>query len=215
MPVPAFHEMLLPLLKLTIDGAEYRLPALAPAIAAHFKLTDEDLRELLPSGVQTRFRNRLAWAKVYLGRAGLLETIQRGRFRISERGKKLLASNPAELTLATLKQFPEFGTFVGASTSGDAASAIDANDDNNKSGTPEETLEAAYVSVRAELGQQLLSSVMGASPSFFEDLVIDLMLAMGYGGSRVDAGKKIAKSGDGGIDGIISEDRLGLDFIYL
>ncbi|TAJ89610.1 restriction endonuclease [Reyranella sp.] len=214
MAVPAFHNLLLSLLKRTHDGAKHRLPLLAPLVARDLNLTTDDLSELLPSGVQSRYRNRLAWAKVYLSRAGLLETVERGSFRITDRGKKLLATNPPEVTLDTLRQYPEFSAFVGKTTAA-GASAASAADVNEKEDTPEETLEAAYSTVRASLGQQLHVAIMAATPAFFERLVLDLMLAMGYGGSRADAARNVAKSGDGGIDGIISEDRLGLDFIYL
>jgi restriction system protein len=215
MAVPAFQKLLLPLLRRSNDGAEHRLPTLAPLVASDLGLNSDDLAELLPSGGQSRYRNRLAWAKVYMSRAGLLETVQRGSFRITQRGKQLLATNPSEIGLDTLRQYPEFTAFAGGSAPEVATGSGGAVDAGQSDDTPEETLETAYATVRAALGQQLLAAVMAATPAFFEGLVLDLMLAMGYGGSRTDAARNIAKAGDGGIDGIISEDRLGLDFIYL
>ncbi|WIM10196.1 restriction endonuclease [Enhydrobacter sp.] len=214
MAIPAYHELMLPLLRHAGDGAEHRLPLIAPLVARDAGLTPKDLAEVLASG-QNRYRNRLAWAKVYLSRAGALEPVQRGSFRITERGKQLLAASPAGITLDTLKQYPEFNTFLNKTAPEGENKTTGFGEAGDKDDTPEETLEAAYASVRAALGQQVLAAVMAATPSFFENLVLDLMLAMGYGGSRVDAASNIAKSGDGGIDGIISEDRLGLDFIYL
>jgi restriction system protein len=215
MAVPAFQKLLLPLLRRASDGAEHRLPTLAPLVAGDLGLTTDDLAEPLPSGSQTRYRNRLAWAKVYLSRAELLETVQRGSFRITERGRQLLATSPPEITLDMLRQYPEFSAFAGGAAPEVALEPKIEGDTNEKGGTPEEMLELAHSLVRLSLSRQLHAAVMAASPSFFEGLVLDLMLAMGYGGSRTDAARKIAKSGDGGIDGIISEDRLGLDFIYL
>lgn len=211
--VPLFHEVTLPLLQLVVDGQEHRLSQLAPAIAAHFKLTEEDLKERLPSGRQTRFRNRLAWAKVYLERAGLVETIGPGLFRITQRGKDLLASKPKAITLNTLRQYPEFAAFEGKSVSKDKSTADVTLEE--KVGTPEEALDAAYEKLRSQLAQQILAMLMKGSPEFFENLVVDVLVAMGYGGSEADAGEAIGRSGDGGIDGIIKEDRLGLDVIYL
>jgi restriction system protein len=212
MAIPGLYKLLLPLLARTSDGAERRLALLAPLVGRDVGLTQEDLEEEMPAG-GNRYRNRLAWAKVYLARAGLLENVQRGSFRISQLGKQLLETRPAEITVETLKQYPAFNAGKTAAE----GTPVDAHETDRvqKDVTPEETLESAYATVRAALGQQVLAAVMAATPSFFESLILDLMLAMGYGGSRADAARKIAKSGDGGIDGIISEDRLGLDFIYL
>lgn len=214
MAAPVFQEFLLPLLRRTSDGSEHRLPTLAPLVASDLNLTSADMTEQLPSG-QSRYRNRLAWAKVYMTRAGLLETVQRGSFRITQRGRQLLATSPPAITMETLRQYPEFVAFLGKTTGEAVPQTASAGGNVAKDDTPEETLEAAYSTVRASLGQQLLAAIMAATPAFFESLVLDLMLAMGYGGSRADAAKNVARSGDGGIDGIISEDRLGLDFIYL
>lgn len=215
MAAPTFQDLLLPLLKRSSDGAEHRLPTLAPLVATDLSLTSADLADLLPSGVQSRYRNRLAWAKVYMTRAGLLETVQRGYFRITQRGKQLLETDPPVVTLDTLRQYPEFKAFMGKTSVEGPAPTAPAGGIHEKDDTPEETLEAAYSTVRASLGQQLQAAIISATPAFFEGLVLDLMLAMGYGGSRADAARNVAKSGDGGIDGIISEDRLGLDIIYL
>lgn len=155
----------------------------------------------------THYRNRFITTENYRDetRAG----------RIRHRGFQLLETNPPAISVDTLRQYPEFMAFMGKTSADGASPEIQADGIHEKDDTPEETLEAAYSTVRASLGQQLLATIMAATPAFFEGLVLDLMLAMGYGGSRADAARNVAKSGDGGIDGIISEDRLGLDIIYL
>jgi restriction system protein len=211
MPVPAFNDYLLPVLRYTADGAEHTIAETVDAMAKHFGLSDADIAEMLPSGTQARHQNRVYWARTYLAKAALLDAVGRGRFRITQRGKELLATSPARIDRATLVQYPEFKAFsqqTGVSTAPPAVV-------HEETETPEERLESNYQSLRSELAERLLVQVMKSSPAFFERLVVDVLVAMGYGGSRADAGKAVGQVGDGGIDGIIKEDRLGLDIVYI
>lgn len=213
MAVPPFQDLFLPFLSFITDGQEYTKQSVAEHLAATFNLSAEDVNEVLPSGRQTRFLNRVAWTRTYLGKALLVESAGRGRFRITQRGRELLATNPTRLDVRTLKKYPEFQAFHQSNSTD--AGGNSADEQVPTSETPEERLESGYQTLRKELAQALLQQVLSASPAFFEQLVVDLLVAMGYGGSRVDAGKAIGQSGDEGIDGIIKEDRLGLDIIYL
>lgn len=213
MPIPDFQTLMLPLLRFCADGVEHGRHDALLILAKEFALSESELAELLPSGKQGKFVNRLAWAKSYLKQAALLETTARGVFRITERGKAVLAENPARIDMKYLERFPEYQAFrsiqrVKNSLDNESGSAI-------QQATPEELLESGYRQVRSSLAVDLLVQVKNASPSFFERMVVDLLLSMGYGGTREDAGQVVGKSGDGGIDGIIKEDRLGLDVIYI
>ena len=182
-------------------------------LAAEFKLSTADQDELLPSGRQSRFTNRVAWAKVYLQQAGLLLSPRRGHFQISDCGLELLKVPPARIDIKFLKQYPDFAEFrrmKGGIGEGPAPAATEAELE-----TPEEALEAAHLKMSGSLASEALGRVKAGSAKFFERMVVELLLKMGYGGSRNDAGQAVGKSGDEGIDGIISEDRLGLDIVYL
>ncbi|GBE00014.1 Mrr restriction system protein [bacterium BMS3Abin07] len=214
--IPKYEEIMLPLLKYLSDGKEHGLSETHDALAEQFKLTNEELRELLPSGKQTVFRNRVGWARTYMKKAGLLISPKRAHFKISEKGIELLKENPTEINSKFLARYDDFVEFQ--------AIKKDKKDDvhllrtqlvNNSDQTPEEALEYAYQKLHSELSKELLDIVKSCSPEFFEKLVIDLLITMGYGGSRKEAGQAMGKSGDGGIDGIINEDKLGLDVIYL
>jgi restriction system protein len=183
-------------------------------MALEFGLTDEERKELLPSGRQPRLDNRVGWALTYMRKAGLLEATGRGKFQITDRGLDVLAKNPSHINMKFLKQFPEYREFKEVSKpkqkTDDQEEEIDQLDQ-----TPEEILESSYQNLRSELAQQLLDHIKSLSPQFFEKLVVDLLVAMGYGGSRKEAGERIGRTGDGGIDGIIKEDRLGLDVVCI
>jgi restriction system protein len=209
MTIPTFQEITLPLLKIAGDGKVHVLSEMRKALASHFGLSEAEEQELLPSGRQGRFANRVAWAKVYMQRGGLLASPGRGEFQITERGREVLANPPARVDIKFLEQFPEFLDFR-STTSQPAAVAIEASD----SETPEETLDASYQSIRAGLASELLGRVRASSPRFFEQLVVKLLLEMGYGGAG-GVEEAIGRSGDEGIDGIIAEDRLGLELVYL
>jgi restriction system protein len=212
MAVPDFQAIMLPLLELTGDKQEHSLRQTIETLADGFKLTDQERRELLPSGRQATFDNRVGWARTYMKKAGLLESTRRGYFRITQRGLEVLDQNPPEINIAFLRQFPEFVEFQTArrgepTPSGGQAPA--------ESQTPEEEIEAAYQNLTETLASELLQTIKSQSPAFFERIVIDLLVKMGYGGTRKDAGQAVGRTGDGGIDGIIKEDRLGLDIVYI
>ena len=211
MPVPGYDEFMLPLLQLAGNQQEYSMAEARDKMVEAFNLSNEDLRELLPSGKQAVFPNRVAWAKTYLLKAGLLESRTRGKFNITKRGMEVLEEKPATIDRKYLMKFSEFREFVGPSDN----STVTVDPVIKKTGTPEEVLEAAVEELNNTLIQEVLKKVLDSPPSFFEQLVVDLLLAMGYGGSRKDAGHAIGKSGDEGIDGIIKEDKLGLDIIYI
>ncbi|NCC35031.1 MAG: restriction endonuclease [Chloroflexia bacterium] len=215
MTIPDFQNLMLPMLQLAADGREHRVSDVADTLAQHFHLSEEERAEMLPSGIQTKFDNRVGWARTHLGKALLLESPRRGWFRITERGRELLANPPERITVAYLMRYPEHLAFRSKgrqpSENGPVATPLTEED----SASPEETLEASYQTLRSTLALELLERVKQVSPRFFERLVVDLLVAMGYGGSRRDAGKAIGRSGDGGIDGIINEDRLGLDVVYI
>jgi restriction system protein len=214
MAIPDYQAVMLPLLRFLKDGKEHNLGEVVDSLAAEFNLSAEERQQLLGSGQQTVIRNRAGWARTYLKKAGLIASTRRGYFRITERGQSVLTSKPERIDVKYLEQFPEFVVFrelrherpdettpVVVGTSSDA--------------TPEEALDAAYGRLRLDLEAELLEQVKGASPSFFERLVVELLVRMGYGGTLRDAGQAVGRSGDGGIDGIIKEDRLGLDVIYI
>src|SRR5438876_11840876 len=203
-----------PLLELAQDGKEHTLSEARESLAAKFKLTEDDRKALLPSGRSARFNNRVAWARVCLGQAGALESPRRGSFRITDRGRELLKAVPGRITIRVLHRYPEFTEFRAPRQQKEEASHVPVVADEEGQ-TPEELLENSYQQFRNEIASEFLSRVKAASPQFFERLVVELLLGMGYGGSRKEAGEAIGKAGDEGIDGIISEDRLGLDIVYL
>jgi restriction system protein len=214
MGIPDFQTVMLPLLVFASDQHEHSPREAIEALAQTFQLTDKERAALLPSGQQAVFDNRVHWAVSYLKHAGLLEATRRGYFRIADRGVQVLSQSPARIDLRYLQQFPEFVEFRESRRTkgnGDAVVALDVPSQQ----TPEELLEAGYQRIRQEVAQELLARMKACSPSFFERLVVELLVKMGYGGSRQDAGQAIGRSGDEGIDGIIKEDRLGLDTIYI
>ena len=216
MSIPDFQSFMLPLLRFAEDNDEHATREAAESLAQVFQLSDADKEELLPSGQNTIFGNRVYWGITHLKHAKLLESTRRGFFRITQRGIQVLQQNPSRIDHKFLKEFAEYRQFItprrDKTTSEETAESIV---ETITSQTPEELLEGSYQSIRQELAQELLSQVKKASPIFFEALVVDQLVKMGYGGSRKDAGERIGKSGDGGIDGIIKEDRLGLDAIYI
>lgn len=213
MAVPDFQSFFKPLLEIAADGNEYSLKIAREIIAKKMKLSEDDLKELLPSGTQKKFDNRVAWAKSYFVQANVLESPKRGYFRITDRGKDLLKKGHEKIDVKILNQYPEFVEFHTAKAGKTGNNSLPGTESSVE--TPEETLHKAYQSIRSDLAGEILEKVKSNSPQFFEKLVVDLMVAMGYGGSRSDAGQSIGHSGDEGVDGIIKEDRLGLDVIYL
>ncbi|PSB13767.1 restriction endonuclease [filamentous cyanobacterium CCP1] len=214
MTIPDYQSIMLPLMQFASDGKEHTLRESIEYLAKHFKLTSEERKELLPSGKQSIFDNRVGWARTHLKKAGLLESPGRSLIQITLRGLEMLKKNPPIINVGFLKQFPEYLEFIGAANNIEKITAPEA-DESSSPDTPEETLEYAYQKIRQTLAQDLLSKVRSCSPSFFEQLVVELLVKMGYGGSIKEAGRAIGKSGDEGIDGIIKEDKLGLDVIYV
>lgn len=215
MGIPDYQTLMRPLLDVLSDGRERSNADLRTAVAGRFGLTDEDLRELVPSGQKPLFNDRLSWATSYLTQAGALTRPRRGVYKISARGLTLLRENPKRVDVNVLDQFPEFQAFRARAASGSAPRRRPANAVADEESTPEESLESAFQRLRASIEADLLQQVKSASPSFFERLVVELLVAMGYGGTLKDAGQRIGRSGDGGIDGIIKEDRLGLEVIHV
>lgn len=212
MAIPDFQSIMLPLLRYCADGNEHTNSEAMDSIAREFALTDDDLKELLPSGQQSIFNNRVAWAKAHMKMAGLLENTRRGVFRITQRGQDALKQNPPLINLRFLRQYPEYEE---ARTRTRKVKGDDSNERDDDDKTPAEQLEEAYQTIRDSLASEIISQLKASSPVFFEKVVVEVLVKMGYGGSRKDAGQAIGKSGDEGIDGIIKEDRLGLDIIYI
>lgn len=213
MAIPDFQSVMRPVLYAVGDGVPLPLSALRVRIADVFQLTEEERKERLPSGNQTVINNRVGWARTYLNKAGLLTIPSKGMVQITDRGREALATGPARITVSWLKQFPEFADFHTAKPQvTDAAAVVDSDLAET---TPDEQLAEAYQALQQSLADELLAQVRAATPSFFEQVVVDLMIAMGYGGSRKEAGKATQLTNDDGIDGIIKEDKLGLDVIYL
>ncbi len=216
MAIPDFQTIMRPLLELASTG-EVGVRDAVEAMARKFALTDEERQTLLPSGKQTRIVNRTTWAKSYLLRAGLLVPVRRGVFTISQRGREVLGSGPARLTIRYLEQFPEFEGFRdrrkdGSEVpTGSPAAEVEAEE----SETPEDRMRLAHSAVEAALAKELLARVIAGTPAFFERVVVDLLLAMGYGGSSPDRGRVLGKPSDDGVDGVVDQDPLGLDRVYV
>lgn len=207
--MPKYDEIMLPMLKKVSDGNEYTLRQLVPILAKEFMLGEEELKVMLPSGTQAMFTNRCSWAKTYLSKAGLLETVKRGVFKISERGLKVLKSNVDKIDTRFLSKYSDFQDFYQiAQTERNEEKPI-------QSSTPDETMFNAIELKKREMEDDILQRIAENSPQFFEKLVIKLLVKMGYGGSYDEASQVIGRSHDGGIDGVIKEDVLGLDAIYV
>ncbi len=214
MPIPDYQSCMLPLLRFASDEQEHSLRDSIENLAQHFALSEAEQSELLPSGQQFTFTNRVGWAATYMKKAGLLAPTRRSYFKITSRGLEVLKENPSCINVKFLRRYKEFLDFQ-SKKSDDSKTPVALPPDGSEEQTPEEAIETAYVRVRSDLASDLIQQIMACSPAFFERLVVDLLVKMGYGGSRKDAGRAVGKSGDGGIDGIINEDRLGLDVVYI
>ncbi len=212
MPIPDYQTLMLPLLRFASDQAEHTVREAVDVLTNELHLSNDERQELLPSGQQPVLDNRVGWARTYLSKAGLLENTRRPYFKITQRGMAVLSRTPQRIDNNFLLQFPEFIAFR-TRRERVATPEPDVAPDNEQ--TPNEALEYSYQRLRQNLAEELLAKVKGASPAFFERLVVDLLVEMGYGGSRREAGRAVGRSGDGGIDGIINEDKLGLDVIYV
>jgi restriction system protein len=215
MTIPDFQSIMLPMLQIAGDGNEHSIHDFLDRLADHFSLTEQELNEMLPSGKQTTFYNRVGWARTYLSKSGLLEMSRRSYYRITERGKQVLRAKPSRVDMKYLEQYPEYVEFREKESGRHRPQELHDKPPIIEVKTPEEVLEDAYLEIRENLAEELLSLVKQSSPAFFERLVVELLVKMGYGGSRVEAARAVGQTGDEGIDGIIDEDRLGLDAIYI
>lgn len=216
MPIPDYQSVMMPLLKVAADGQEHHVIDAINILADQFGLTEEERKQLLPSGVQRIFDNRVRWARTYLRKAGLIEYPKRGYFKVTGRGQNVVAQKLPRIDVGFLKQYPEFVEFfAGKKAVADAEGMLEPESPEVSSVTPEEALADGYLKLRKQIESDLLARVKACAPDFFERLVVMLLTTMGYGGSLADAGRAIGKSGDGGVDGVIKEDRLGLDLLYI
>ena len=210
MAIPDFQSIMLPLLEYAGDSKEHTTQSSYDYISDYFSLSEEERKELLPSGTQATIENKVGWAKAYLTKAGILEKTKRSYFKITDKGLEVLKEKPDKINIAYLERFPEFKEFRSIRKQ-DKREIIDTRDDL----TPLENLEKSFQTINASLSSELLRVIKDSSPKFFERLVIDLLLKMGYGGTKKDAAEAIGATGDEGIDGIIREDKLGLEIIYI
>jgi restriction system protein len=213
MAIPDYETLMLPVLQYVSDGKEHPLKEITAHMADLFKLSAEEREQRIPSGQSTYIQNRTGWAKTYLKKAGLLASPKRGVIQITDRGREVLSRKPARIDGAFLEQFQEFKDFQARSNSQQDSEPVQTQSIERQ--TPEETIEQSYIALRSQLADELLEQIKGCSPDFFERLVVDVIVAMGYGGTQRDAAKATQRSNDGGIDGIIKQDRLGLDTIYI
>ena len=216
MEIPDFQTLMLPLLKLSADK-EWRISDAVARLANDFHISQEERAILLPSGRQTTIGNRVAWAKSYLVKAGLLKPTKRGHFCISDQGRSVLSNPPDRITIKYLSQFPEFELFRKARQTENEVSEEQLADLSHESSlTPDETIRNAHALLELELADDLLAKIRSGTPAFFENLVVRLLFAMGYGGSVSEINKAlVGGAGDGGVDGVIDQDKLGLDRIYV
>jgi restriction system protein len=219
MTIPDYQSVFLPLLRLSADGQEHRLSEAIEQLSKELQLTEEESNELLPSGRQSKFYNRVQWAKTYLVQAGLLEATKRSYFRITDRGRKLLEEQPKRLDVNYLSRFPEFLEFRSRGRESNQSPmlepAMTGSTIASASETPDELLRSTLKSLDSTLAAELLQRILSAPPAFFESTIVTLLLSMGYGGSREEAGRAIGRTGDGGLDGVIDQDPLGLDRVYV
>ena len=216
MAIPDFQTLMLPVLRIAATG-EVRISDVVETLAAEFALTPEEQSHLLPSGRQTTFANRVHWAKSYLGKAGLVELTRRAHFRITDQGRAVLAEKPERIDIRFLNRFPEFQQFREASGEREETEApLPQTGENVPALTPDEVIRSAHKKLDAALADELMQRIRSGTPAFFESLVVRLLVAMGYGGSVTDVSNAlVGGSGDGGVDGVIDQDALGLDRIYV
>ena len=211
MSIPDFQTLMLPVLRFASKNDEHSLREAVTYLENEFSITDEEKRQTIPSGKQPIFYNRVGWARTYLKQAGLLKLTRRNYLALTDRGKQVLADGPERIDMKYLEQFPEYLEFRERTR--EPKQEVDEQEESAL--VPEELMDVAYRKLREDLASELLDNIIRSSPSFFERLVVDLLVNMGYGGSDVNAARAVGKSGDEGIDGIIDEDKLGLDSIYI
>lgn len=214
MPIPDYQSLMLPVLTAS-SGGEVAIRNVIENLANKLQLSDAERNQPLPSGRMPLFHNRVHWAKFYLTKAGLVEATRRGHFRITQRGQEVLAGKPERISAAFLDQFDEFRHFRERSSTGATEAAIPVEAPPETTGTPDDVMRGAHKQIEAALALDLLDRIRKAPPEFFERIIVDLLLEMGFGGTAEDAGRAIGRSGDDGIDGIIDQDSLGLDRVYI
>ena len=212
MAIPDYQSLMLPVLEVAAK-AETSVPLAEAEIATQFGLSDDEREQLLPSGKQRVLHNRIHWAKFYLTKAGLLESPKRGRFIITQAGQKILSDPPTNLNTKYLLSIPIFHEFYKGTDDSDQVTTE--SEVNPPSSTPEEEVEAAFKALNAVLQADLMDRILQNSPTFFEQVIVELLVSIGYGGSHRNASEQLGKSGDGGVDGVINEDILGLDRVYV
>lgn len=218
MPIPDYQTLMLPLLDFAADGKEHTTREAIQALAERFNVSEEERKKLLPSGIQYIFDNRVGWACTYLKKANLLRPTKRGYFLVTDRGRDVRSKRPSRIDVAFLRQYPEFIEFQRPRKGPEeTVAAENANRTSNgeSSLTPEEAIEDGYSKLRKQVEADVLAQVKSCSPDFFERLVVKLLTSMGYGGVLPDEGNVTGRPGDGGIDGVIKEDKLGLDLLYI
>jgi restriction system protein len=216
MSVPDYQSLMLPVLSVCASHDEVRIAAVVEHLTEQLRLTLEERQELLPSGKQTLFSNRVHWAKTYLNKAALIEITRRGHFKITTRGQQVIESHPERIDNAFLSQFDEFRQFTKRSSQGAAEDQHPPSPAfTTETETPDEIMRVAHRQIETSLAQELLDRIRVAPPDFFERLIVNLLLSMGYGGSAADAGRALGRSGDEGVDGVIDQDALGLDRVYI
>lgn len=208
MSIPGLQSLILPFLNILKDRNEHTLTEIRETLSDHFQLTEAERNESLSSGRRSKFDNRIRWVRTFLRKAGLLEIVARATYKLTERGAEILKNNPSEINAQFIEEFPEFQEFQTVTKPNGQKEEVSQQ-------TPEEVLESSYQKIRNGLAEEILDVILTCSPKFFEKLVVDLLLAMGYGGFRKEAGHTVGKSGDAGIDGFIHEDKLGLDVVYI
>ena len=215
MPVPDFQLLMLPALKAFADGGEPTLAQVRERVAVAEGLSADDVQEMLPSGRQTVFVNRVSWAVIYMARAGLLERVRRGLYQLTPEGERLLSRKPSRIDLKLLEEYPEYVEWSQRANAPPSIKDVASTQNADSSNTPEETLDRAARQLSGVLEADVLHRVRDAAPAFLERVVVDLLIAMGYGGGDAAMGQVTGRSGDGGIDGTIREDALGLDEVYV
>lgn len=211
MTIPDYQSLMLPVLQAATQG-EVKLGDVVTSLAQTLGLTDEESAQLLPSGRQATFAHRVGWAKFGLSKAKLIESTRRGYFRMTDQGREVLRSSPTHIDNAFLLQFDAFKRFKESMKEQQEASEICSNVETH---TPDEVMRSAHQQIDAALAQELLDRTIANPPDFFERLIVNLLISMGYGGSAQDAGRALGRSGDNGVDGVIDQDALGLDRVYI
>ena len=214
MPVPDYQSLMLPVLKALADSTERPISEVRERVAAAERLTPDDLREMLASG-QPMFTNRVSWAVMYMERAGLVERVRRAIYRLTEEGKRLLAQAPARVDLDVLRTYPDYVAWLKKANAPSTRNDAEPISPDESTNTPEEALHRIAQQLRGELEAEVLDRVRKADSAFLEQVVVDLLISMGYGGGDAAMGRVIGRSGDGGIDGAIKEDALGLNEVYI